>query len=319
MKKYYLIIIWFMCLFSIPLYAQTFPSHPIQIILPMEAGAAGDTIVRPLAEELSKILGTPVIVVNKPGGSATIGANIVAKSKKDGYTILYSNTASVAYAKAQNPEQVPYDPLKDFEPLGLHCFVPTCIVVQESSSIKNFAEFIEFGKKNPGVLKISTIGIGSVSHLNLELIQSLTGAKFNIVPFKGGAAAITSLLGGHVDACFIANSLAIPHVKAGKLRMLLSTKKMDEFPNVPTFSEFGYKQDLLMVWFAFFAPSGIPEEVNKVLVSAIEKVIKNPELKAKTEKLGFIVDYKSPSELRKIWTSDYETATNLSIKLGLRK
>lgn len=318
MKKYYFIV-WFIYFLNLPLYAQTFPSHPIQLIIPMDAGSAGDIIVRPLAEEVSKVLGNPVIVVNKPGGSATIGANIVAKSKKDGYTLLYANTASVVYAKAQNPEQVSYEPFKDFEPLGLHCFVPLCIVVQENSPIKNFMEFVEYGKKNPGVLRISTIGIGSVSHLNLELIQSLTGAKFNVVPFKGGAAAITSLLGGHVDACIIANSLAIPHVKVGKLKMLLLTKKMSEFPDVPTFSELGYKQELLMVWFAFFAPSGIPEEVNKILVSAIEKAIKNPELKTKAEKTGVIVEYKSPNELKKLWMSDYEKASDLSLKLGLRK
>jgi tripartite-type tricarboxylate transporter receptor subunit TctC len=140
-----------------------------------------------------------------------------------------------------------------------------------------------------------------------------------MVPFKGGAAAITALLGGHVDVSCIANSLSGPHVKAGKLRILLLTNKMREYPNVPTITELAYKQDLLSAWFALYAPAGISEEVKKVLIPAIEKTIKNPELEAKIEKLGFIVDYKSPTELKKLMMSDYEIARSLAVKLGLSK
>ena len=140
-----------------------------------------------------------------------------------------------------------------------------------------------------------------------------------MIPFKGGAAAVTALLGGHVDAASIANSLSGPHVESGKLRILLLSNKMREYPTVPIISELGYKRDLLMAWFALFAPVGIPEEVKKVLVPAIEKTIKNPELAAKIEKLGFIIDYRPPAELKKLAASDYETARALSIKLGIGK
>jgi len=214
---------------------------------------------------------------------------------------------------------VPYYPVKDLEPLGLHCFFPTCIVVQESSAIKSFPAFIDFAKKNPGRIRVSTPGQGSIDHFNLELVSSITGTQFTMIPFKGGAAAITALLGGHVDASFIANSLAGPHVKAGKLRMLLLTKKMSEYPDVPTISDFGYKQNLLMAWFAIYAPAGIPEDVKKVLVPAIEKSIKNPELITKIEKMGFVVDYKPPQELRQLQINDYEIARSLAVKLGLSK
>lgn len=299
--------------------AQSYPSHPIQIVIPMDPGSAGDMVVRPFADELGKILKTTIIVVNKPGAAATLGTDVVVKSKKDGYTILYANTSAVVYAKASNPETVPYDPVKDLEPLGLHCFFPLTVTVQESSAWKTFSELVDYAKKNPGSVRVSTPGQGSIDHFNLEIIKSLTGTQFTMVPFKGGAAAITALLGGHVDVSCIANSLSGPHVKAGKLRMLLITNKMREYSNIPTIAELGYKRDLLSAWFALFAPAGISEEVKKVLLPAIEKTIKNPELEAKIEKLGFIVDYKPPENLKKLMMSDYETARALAITLGLSK
>ncbi len=324
MRRFILIISLFLFVYILNfgasiLQAQPYPSHPIQIIIPMDPGSAGDMVVRPFADEFGKILKTPVIVVNKPGAASTLGTDVVVKSKKDGYTILYANTSAVVYAKASNPETVPYDAAKDLEPLGLHCFFPLSVTVQESSPWKTFNDMIDYAKKNPGSVRVSTPGQGSIDHFNLEIIKSLTGTQFTMVPFKGGAAAITALLGGHVDVSNIANSLAGPHVKAGKLRMLLLTNKMREYPNVPTIAELGYKRDLLSAWFALFAPVGVPEEVKKVLVTAIEKTIKNPELETKIEKLGFIVDYKPPEELKKILVSDYETARDLAVKLGLSK
>jgi tripartite-type tricarboxylate transporter receptor subunit TctC len=303
----------------IALRAQTFPNHTIQIVIPMDPGSAGDMVLRPFADELAKVLKAPVVVVNKPGAAAALGTDIVVKSKKDGYTLLYANTSAVVYSKASNPETVPYDPVKDLEPLGLHCFFPLSVAVQESAPWKTFPDLIDYAKKNPGIVRVSTPGQGSIDHFNLEVIKSLTGTQFTMIPFKGGAAAITALLGGHVDVACIANSLSGPHVKAGKLRMLLLTNKMREFPDVPTITDFGYKRDLLSAWFALYAPAGIPEEVKKVLVPAIEKTIKNPELEAKIDSLGFVVDYKTPEVLRKIMISDYETARTLAVQLGLTK
>ena len=242
------------------------------------------------------------------------------KGKKDGYTLLYVGPSALVYAMASNPEQVPYDPFKDLEPLGLHCFIPTVIAVQESSPLKTFADLIESAKKNPGGLRMGIPGSpGSIEAFNVELVQSLTGAQFTMVPFKGGNAALAALLGGHADVFFIANNLADSQVKAGKVRRLILTKKMREHPNVPTITELGYKQNLLIPWFGFFGPAGMPEEVKRVLIPAIEKTIKNPELEAKIATLGYIVEYKSPSELNDLVRSQYEIARALAVKLGLRK
>jgi tripartite-type tricarboxylate transporter receptor subunit TctC len=188
-----------------------------------------------------------------------------------------------------------------------------------SSPWKTFGELIDDAKKNPEKIRFCTQGQGTIDHFNLEIMQALTGVQFTHVPFKGGQL-IATLLGGHAEVTSNALSLAIPHVKAGNIRMLLITKKVPEFPNVPTITELGYKQDLLSPWFALYAPVGMPEEVKKVLVPAVEKAIKSPELKAKMEKLGgYLVDYKSPAELKKLMIEDYEKAMAIAIKAGLRK
>jgi len=174
-------------------------------------------------------------------------------------------------------------------------------------------------QEESGSVRAGLHGQGSIDHFNLELIKSWTETQFNTIPFKGTAATLTALLGGHVDTTVIANSLAGPHVKSGQLKFLIVTTRMREYPDVPTITELGYKRDLPSAWFAWFAPAGIPEEAKKVLVQALEKTIKNPELGAKVEKQGFIVSYKSPEELKKLMATDYETARALALKLGLSK
>lgn len=299
--------------------AQPYPSHPVQIVVPNEPGSMGDMAARAFAEELSKVLKTPSPILNKPGASATLGIDFVSKSKKNGYTIVYASTSGVVYARVINPEIVSYDPDKDLEPLGLHCYVPLTLTVQENSPWKTFNELIDYAKKNPGAIRCSVHGQGSIDHFNLEIIKSLTGAELTIIPFKGTAAVTTALLGGHVDAAAIAEGLVSPHVKAGKLKMLVLSIKMREHPNVPTINELGYTQNLLSGWFAWFGPAGMPETVKKVLIAAIETTTKIPELVQRIEKLGLPVDYKSPEELKKLMTSDYETARAIAVKLGLSK
>ena len=324
MKYLILILSLFSVLFgfgvlAVTVQAQSFPSHTIQLIIPIPAGGGGDVNGRLLVEELGKILGQQIVAVNKPGAADTLGTDAIARSKKDGYTLGYTSSAAMVYARIINPENVHYDPIKDFDPLGLHCFFPLSIAVQESSPWKTFGDLIDYAKRNPGKIRVSTPGLGSTAHFNLEMVQSLTGAQLTHIPFKGGEAVITALLGGHVEATFDAIGKIMPHADAGKMRILLLSRKFSQYPNIPTITELGYKQELLSAWFALFAPLGIPEEAKKILVPAIEKAIKLPELKAKIENRGYIVDYKSPAELKKLTVSDYETAHSLATKLGLSK
>jgi tripartite-type tricarboxylate transporter receptor subunit TctC len=299
--------------------AQPYPNRPITLIIPIPAGGGGDVNARLLIEELGKILGVQIVAVNKPGAADTLGTNATAKSKNDGYTIGYTGSAALVAARVMNPENVHYDSLKDFDHLALHVYFPLALAVQASSPWKTFGELVDYAKKNPGKIRVSTIGVGGMSHLNVELIQSLAGVQLNHIPFKGGEAVTAALLGGHVEASADAIGKFMPHVDAGKLRVLALSRKFSLAPNVPTMKELGYKEDLFSSWFSLTAPAGIPEEAKKVLIPAIEKSINHPTVKTKIENRGYIVDYKSPAELRKIIANDYETIRALAVRLGLAK
>jgi tripartite-type tricarboxylate transporter receptor subunit TctC len=299
--------------------AQSYPSYPIKIVIVAGPGDASDTTSRLLGDELAKILKTPIVPLNKPGAGSTLATDFVVKSKKDGYTILYGNSGGTAYAKAANPEDTPYDPIKDLEPLGLHLFLPSVIYVQATAPWKNFNDVVEYTKKNPGKFRCGLMGVGSIKHFQLEMIKSWTGADITMIPFKAASPAVTAVLGGHIESAFSALNLAEPHIEAGKLRGILLDRKVPGLSTIPTLQESGYEKELPYAWFALFAPAGISEDVKRVLVPAIEKAVKNPELKAKTEKLGFFVEYKPPEELRKIMVRDYENACIWAGKLGLSK
>ena len=163
------------------------------------------------------------------------------------------------------------------------------------------------------------MGVGSIGHFRLEIIKSLTGADITMIPFKGTSPIVTALLGGHIEAAFVSVPMCSPHFKAGKLRGLLVDQKVAEFPDIPTLLQLGYSRDLPPAWFGLFAPAGVPEEVKKVLIPAIEKAIKNPELEAKIQRIGYIPQYKSPSELKRLIIRDYEEARSIAIRIGLSK
>lgn len=299
--------------------AQPYPNKNVQWVIPATPGSILDIAGRLLGDEVGKLLNTQFIALNKPGGAFTVGTDFVAKSKKDGYTLCYTNNPAIVYGRVISPDAVGYDPDKDLEPLGIHLFFAHAIAVRADAPWKSFQELLEHAKKNPGKLNINTPGIGSTTHFHLEIIQSLTGAQFNHIPFKSGEAVITGLLGGHVDMTFDAVSKLKPHVDSGKVRMLLITIKSPDFPKLPTIRDLGYKQDLTPTWFGMYGPAGMPEEVKKVLIPAFEKAVKNPELKAKIEKLEFVVDYRSPAEQVKLAQEEYKSAMEIAKKIGLGK
>jgi tripartite-type tricarboxylate transporter receptor subunit TctC len=205
------------------------------------------------------------------------------------------------------------------EPLGLHVFFSNVIAVHSSFPSKTFAELVDDAKRNPEKIRVATPGVGSLSHFCLGMVESLTGAKFTHIPLKGTQAMVPNLLGRHVEAIITAPSQVIPFIDEGQARALAVSKKVPQLANVPTLTELGYKQDIFSAWFALYAPAGVPEEVKKVLVPAIEKAIKTPHTIPKIEKLGFIVDYKSPAELRKIMAEDFAAASAIALRIGLRK
>ncbi len=269
-----------------PAQAQSYPNHAIQLIIPIPAGGGGDVNGRILVDELGRILGQQIVVTNKPGASDTLGTDALAKSKKDGYTLGYTSSAAMVYSRVTNPQSVPYDPVKDFDPLALHTFFPLSVAVQANSPWKTFKDLIDYAKKNPGKLRVSTAGVGSTSNFDVEIVQSLTGAQFTHVPFKGGEAVVTALLGGHVEVSFDIVGKFQPHVDAGKVRLLLVSRKLASLPNLPTITELGYKRDLLSGWHAMFGPAGLPEDVKKVLVPGNRKSREESRGKSQDRKAG---------------------------------
>jgi tripartite-type tricarboxylate transporter receptor subunit TctC len=297
--------------------AAGYPDHNIQLIIPNVAGAQMDITGRLLAAELEKILNAKIIPTNKPGAGTVLGTEAAIRAKKDGYTLLYGSNAALVTAPACNPEVVHYDSIKDVEPLGLHYFFPQTITVRSDAPWKTFTEFIDYGKKNPGKIRVSTTGVGTGPHLIVETIQSITGAKLTHVPFEGGESVITAVLGGHVEATCDTLAKVKPHVEAGKMRILLLTDKMAGYPDIPTITELGYKQALYGGWFGMYAPTGVPEEVVKILVPAVEKAVKIT--KPRIDALGSICEYRSPAEQRKMMEEQYKRAVQIAVQIGMRK
>ncbi len=290
--------------------AQTYPNQPIQLIVPMAPGDTVDLAGRAIGTELAKILKTPVIVNNKPGGGSTVGADFVAKGKKDGYTLLFANS-NIYYAHAMNPGDVPYNPLTDLDPLCLAVSTPLTVAVNADAPWKTFQELVDYMKKNPGKIRASSTGIGGVGHFNIEVIMQETGAAINMIPYKGASPAMTALMGGHVDMSVLSLSLIHPQLQAGKLRALLISRKAPEFPNVPTLKQLGYKNDISSVLFAFYGPAGLPDPVKKALASPLERAVKSPEVVKAMEKLGALEDYLPGPEFKKMMANEYEMVKRL--------
>jgi tripartite-type tricarboxylate transporter receptor subunit TctC len=293
-----------------PLEAQTYPSQSIQMVIPMAPGDTVDVSGRAIATEMAKILKTPVVTLNKPGGGATIGANYAARAKKDGYTILFANS-NIYYAHAMDPEVVPYDPLTDLEPLCLAVSVPLTLPVLADSPWKTFQELMTYMKQNPGKIRGSSTGIGGVGHFNFEVIRIETGNAVNMIPYKGASPAMTALLGGHVETSILSLSLIGPQVKAGRLRILLISQKAPEYPDIPTLKQLGYKRDMMSVRFAFYVPAGLPDSVKKVLVPAIETAIKAPDVVKAIQNMGALEDFVPGEEFKKMMTEEYRMARQL--------
>ncbi|PYN42363.1 MAG: hypothetical protein DMD95_17050 [Candidatus Rokuibacteriota bacterium] len=227
--------------------------------------------------------------------------------------------AAVVSARILNPESVTYDPLKDLTPLGLTTRTPILVAVREDAPYRSFPEMIEFAKKNPGKVRVGTVGTGSVGHLNVEMINALTGAGLTMVPFKGGAPGITALLGGHVEGGAFSLGALSSHVKSGAVRGMVVSNAFPGFPDIPTLPQLGYRQNLLGVWLAFFAPAGVPAEVTRTLLASIEKVAKDPAVAAKLVSFGILQDYAPPEKLVAEIREEHRTVEELAKKAGLVK
>jgi tripartite-type tricarboxylate transporter receptor subunit TctC len=243
----------------------------------------------------------------------------VVKAKKDGYTILITPNAALVSGRIMNPETVSYDPLKDLTPLGLTTRTPVILAVKGDAPWKNLGELLDFAKKNPGKVRVGSVGAGSVGHFSVEMINALTGAGLTHVPFKGGAPAITALLGGHIEVGALSVGATSSHLKSGGMRGLVVSSKSPAFPEIPTMTELGHRQNLPGIWFGFYAPAGVPAEVSRALVPAIEKVVKDPAIAARLAPFGMVQEYAPPDKVLAEIREEHRVLEELAKKAGLVK
>ncbi len=283
--------------FTVVAQAQAFPSKPIRVIFPFPPGGGTDIIGRPVCEEVSKILGQPIVIENRGGSNGVIGADVVAKSAPDGYTLLI-HTMFSHLANASLYPKLPYDTERDFAPVSLIGAVSMVLVSHPSFPAKTIAELIALAKEKPGQLSYASFGNGSGAHLGGELFKMMAGINLVHVPYKGGGPAIADTIAGHVPLHFAGIATAAPHIKSGKLNAIAMTsaRRSGFMPNIPTMDEQGIKGYEAVVVFGALAPAGTPREVVKTLEGAFVKALATPALRQRLIDQGNEPPFGSTSE-----------------------
>ena len=266
--------------------SQPYPNKPIKIISPFATGGIADTFSRVVGQGLSESLGQPVVVENKTGGGGNIGADFVAKAPADGYTLVMGNIGS----HAVNPylmKNMPYDPLKDFEPVAYVLDAEGLLVVNPAIPVKNVNELIAYVKARPGQVSYGSGGMGTTSHLAGELFKSLAKVDMTHIPYKGNAPAITDLIGGQTQIMFATMPTVLPYVKADKLRALavIGSSRASSLPDVPTVAETLPGFDVSN-WIGIFAPAGTPKPIISKLNAEIIKIMQQPAVQKRLETEG---------------------------------
>ena len=298
--------------------AQPYPNKPIRLIVPFAAGSATDAIGRTFGQKMGEILGQPVIVENKAGAVGSIGADAVAKSAPDGYTLLLGTNSSISVVRLLI-KNVPYDPEKDFAPISLVGELPQVVVVNNDLPVKTLAELIAYAKKNPG--KINYASPNSVGRFSAEMLATMSGVKFFGVPYKSSPQALTDLISGEVQLFAADPGLAAPQMKAGRLRALAITgpKRSTVFPDLPTVAEAaqlpGYE---LLGLFGIYAPAGTNNEIILKLNAAVVKAAQEPEVRARMKALSMEVQTGTPEELALRMRQDAQRWGKVAKEVGIQ-
>jgi tripartite-type tricarboxylate transporter receptor subunit TctC len=284
---------------------QTYPSHPIRLVVGFAPGGNTDLIARIVADKVQGILGQRVIVENRGGANGAIAADTVAKSPPDGYTLFFTTVGAVAI----NPsfrKDLPYDPVRDFAPVGLIGRAAPVLAVDPSLGINTAPELVALARQKPNTVSIGITGIGAISHLALELFESTAQAKFVHVPFRGSGPALADLLGGHVNGIMIDVSVMLEHIKAGKVRVLGTTAaaRSELVPQIPTLVEQGYQGAIAENWTALFAPAKTPAEIVAKLNMAFTAAVNDSDMRRKFAENAISPSPTSPAELGALLKSE---------------
>ncbi|MEC6411953.1 tripartite tricarboxylate transporter substrate binding protein BugE [Achromobacter xylosoxidans] len=286
-----------LCLSGAAQAADAYPNKPIRLIVPFAAGGTTDIVARVVAEGLGRELGQAVVVENRGGGGGSIGADALARSTPDGYTLGVATVSTMATNPATNPK-TPYNPLKDFAPITNMVNVPNVLTVNPAVPAKSVAEFVALLKANPGKYSYASSGAGGIGHLDGELFKSLTQTDMVHVPYRGSGPALNDVIAGQVNAQFDNLPSSMPHIQAGKLRALAiaAPKRLPALPDVPTFAEGGLPEMDNMAWYGLVAPAGTPQAVIDRIHDATVKALKDPKIAQRLADGGSLVNGNTPAE-----------------------
>jgi tripartite-type tricarboxylate transporter receptor subunit TctC len=266
--------------------AQTYPSKPVRLVVPFPAGGATDILARALSNTLGEKLGQTVVVENRPGAGGTIGADAVAKSAADGYTLLLATSSTHSIGPALNAK-IPYDAVTDFTPLGYVASSPNLVLVPNTSPAKTMREFIDYAKRSPGKLNYASSGNGTIVHLTTELFKAMSGSYMVHIPYRGTALAIPDLVSGKIDVLFDSLVTGLPHVKDGKLRALAVTSaaRSSLAGDLPAVAEVlpGFEST---TWFGLYGPKGLNADIVGRLNTALNAALSDPDVKERFARLG---------------------------------
>jgi len=296
--------------------AQPYPSKPIEIVVPVAAGGGTDTLARTLGAKVQETLKQPLVVINRTGAGGNIGTMAVVRARPDGYTLLF--TPGTIATNVATYRQLPYDLLKDLQPVTMAMQTSVVLVVHSALKAGSVREFVELARATPGELNFGTAGIGSPQHLQAEFFAQKAGFKATAVHYKGQSQAMTDLAGSQVQFMFSPLQNALPFIQQGRIRVLAvaSAGRHRSLPDVPSLAKAGYKDIEMANWFALFAPAGTPAAVIKRLNA--EFIRAGTALKAKLEDQGFDTLYSTPEEAQDFMRSELARWARVAAYAGIR-
>ena len=295
--------------------AQGYPNKPIRFIVPYPPGGGTDVVARMLATKMSQSMGQSVVIDNKPGASTLLGTDMLAKAPPDGYTIgLYTTFDPIFFPK------LPFDPVKDFEPVTQLVAVPLVLVARPSLNVKTVPELVALAKANPGKINYASIGNGTPHQISMEWLKSMAKIYMTHIPYKGVAPALTDLVAGQVDVMFTGTSTAGPYVKAGRLVALgiSSARRQPSFPDTPSIAEAGFPQFDFITWYGLAAPAGTPPEIVMRINQEVAAALNQPDIKEKLAGLGLVGTPTAPSEFAAFFKAESQKLSGIIKASGLK-
>ncbi len=307
----FIVLIWLT--FTLPVFAQPFPNKPIELVVTSNPGGGVDLLFRLIAEELTKIVKSQVNVVNQTAGSGAIGAEKVAGSRKDGYTLLGSLLGQLATMNVANPKG-PANLTRDFQPVAiLYGYAAVIMLSRADSEFKTLKDVVALAQKKPGEIIVGVGPTGTSLTLEVELLKRAAKIDITSLPFAGSAQTMTNLLGGHVNLAMASDVAALPHIKSGKLQGVAVDVNSAVLPEVATFAKQGFPQVNLLAHLVFLAPKGTPDATIKILAAAIRKTLQDPKLKENLNARGYNVDLRTgAAELNKLVKEEMEKYSRFS-------